>query len=69
MATDRSPQQLQPHQAHERKRIEKEKIAITTRHRILAGILERVAVPMKKADRLTLRSTCSAVCRTTGFQS
>jgi ParB family transcriptional regulator, chromosome partitioning protein len=49
-----SPQQLQRDRALERKRIEKEKIAITARHRILAAILERVSVPMKKADLLTV---------------
>jgi ParB family transcriptional regulator, chromosome partitioning protein len=49
-----SPQQLQRDRALERKRIEKEKIAITARHRILARILERVSVPMKKADLLTV---------------
>jgi hypothetical protein len=45
---------LQRDRAQERKRIEKEKIAITARHRILAGILERVSVPLKKADLLTV---------------
>ena len=49
-----SPQQLQRDRQQERKRIEKEKIAITTRHRILAGVLERVSVPLKKADLLTI---------------
>jgi ParB family chromosome partitioning protein len=49
-----SPQQLQRDRAQERKRIEKEKIAVTARHRILAAILERVSVPMKKADLLTV---------------
>ena len=49
-----SHQQLQRDRALERKRIEKEKIAITARHRILASILERVSVPMKKADLLTV---------------
>jgi ParB family chromosome partitioning protein len=34
-----SPQQLERERAEERKRIEKEKLAITTRHRILATIL------------------------------
>ena len=47
-----STQQLQRDRQQERKRIEREKIAITTRHRILAAILERVPVPMKKADLL-----------------
>jgi hypothetical protein len=45
---------LQRDRALERKRIEKEKIAITARHRILAAILERVSVPLKKADLLTV---------------
>jgi len=49
-----SPQQLQRDRAQERKRIEKEKIAITPRHRILAAILGRVSVPLKKADLLTI---------------
>jgi ParB family chromosome partitioning protein len=53
--TDRpSPQQLQRDRAQEQKRIEKEKIAITARHRILVAILERVSVPMKKADLLVV---------------
>src|SRR5262249_32932229 len=49
-----SPQQLHRDRVQERKRIEKEKIAITARHRILAAILERVSVPLKKADLLTV---------------
>src|SRR5438105_8770 len=49
-----SAQQLQRDRAQERKRMEKEKIAITARHRILAAILERVSVPLKKADLLTI---------------
>jgi ParB family chromosome partitioning protein len=49
-----SPQQLQRDRAQERKRIEKEKLAITVRHRILAAVLQRVAAPMKKADLLTV---------------
>ena len=49
-----SPQQLQRDRVQERKRIEKEKIAITARHRILAAILERISVPMKKADLLVV---------------
>ena len=49
-----SPQQLLRDRQQERKRIEKEKIAITARHRILAAILERVSVPLKKADLLTI---------------
>jgi hypothetical protein len=38
----------------ERKRIEKEKLAITIRHRILAGDLKSFAPPFKKADVLLL---------------
>ena len=49
-----SPEQAQRERAQERKRIEKEKIAITARHRTLAAILERVSVPIKKADLLTV---------------
>jgi hypothetical protein len=49
-----SPQQLQRDRALERKRIEKDKIAITARHRIFAAVLERVSVPLKKADLLTV---------------
>jgi ParB family chromosome partitioning protein len=49
-----SPQQLARERAEERKRIEKEKLAITVRHRILAALLERVAAPLKKADLLTV---------------
>jgi ParB family chromosome partitioning protein len=49
-----SPQQVERERAEERRRIEKEKLAITTRHRILATILQRVSVPLKKADLLTV---------------
>ena len=49
-----SPQQLQRDRQQERRRIDKEKIAITALHRILAAILERVSVPLKKADLLTI---------------
>jgi ParB family chromosome partitioning protein len=49
-----SRQQVAKERAAERKRIEKEKIAITARHRILAAILERVSVPLKKGDLLTI---------------
>ena len=49
-----SPQQIERERAEERKRIEKEKLAITTRHRILATILERVSAPLKKADLLAV---------------
>ena len=49
-----SLQQLQRDRAQEQKRIEQEKIAITARHRILAGILEGLLVPIKKADLLTV---------------
>jgi hypothetical protein len=49
-----SPQQVERERAEERKRIEKEKLAITTRHRVLATILQRVSVPLKKADLLAV---------------
>jgi ParB family transcriptional regulator, chromosome partitioning protein len=49
-----SSQQLQRDRAQERNRIEKETIAITARHRILAAILDCVSVPLKKADLLTI---------------
>ena len=49
-----SPQQVERERAGERKRIEKEKLAITTRHRVLATILHRVSAPLKKADLLTV---------------
>jgi hypothetical protein len=62
-----SPQQLQRDRALERKRIEKEKIAITARQRILAAILERVSVPLKSIC-LRLHSAFSGVWATTGFR-
>jgi ParB family chromosome partitioning protein len=49
-----SPQQVERERAEERKRIEKEKLAITTRHRILATILQRMSAPLKKADLLAV---------------
>jgi ParB family chromosome partitioning protein len=49
-----SPQQVERERAEERKRIEKEKLAITTRHRVLATILQRVSAPLKKADLLSV---------------
>jgi ParB family chromosome partitioning protein len=49
-----SPQQVAKERADERKRIEKEKLAITVRHRVLATILQRVSAPLKKADLLTV---------------
>ena len=49
-----SPQQVERELAEERKRIEKEKLAITTRHRVLATILQRVSAPLKKADLFTV---------------
>jgi ParB family chromosome partitioning protein len=49
-----SPQQIERERAEERKRLEKEKVAVTTRHRILAMILERVSAPLKKADLLAV---------------
>jgi ParB family chromosome partitioning protein len=49
-----SPQQVERERAEERKRIEKEKLAVTTRHRILATILQCVSAPLKKADLLSV---------------
>jgi ParB family transcriptional regulator, chromosome partitioning protein len=49
-----SPQQVERERSEERKRIEKEKLAITTRHRVLAMILQRVSAPLKKADLLAI---------------
>jgi len=49
-----SPEQVAKERAAERKRIEKEKLAITTRHRFLAAILQRVSAPLKKADLLAV---------------
>jgi ParB family chromosome partitioning protein len=49
-----SPQQVERERAEERRRIEKEKLAITARHRILATILQRVSAPLKKADLLAV---------------
>ena len=49
-----SPQQVERERAEERRRIEKEKLTITTRHRVLATILQRVSAPLKKADLLTV---------------
>jgi hypothetical protein len=45
-----SPEQVERERAAERKRIQKEKLAITTRHRILATTLQQVSAPLKKAD-------------------
>lgn len=49
-----SPQHVARERAEERKRIEKEKLAITVRHRVLATILQRVSAPLKKGDLLTV---------------
>jgi ParB family chromosome partitioning protein len=49
-----SPHQIQRERAEERTRIQKEKLAITTRHRILATVLQRVSAPLKKADLLAV---------------
>jgi ParB family chromosome partitioning protein len=49
-----SPQQVERERAEERKHIEKEKLATTTRHRVLATILQRVSAPLKKADLLAV---------------
>jgi len=45
-----SPEQLEKERIAERKRIQKEKLAITCRHRILATVLKKVAAPLKKSD-------------------
>lgn len=45
-----SPQDVTRKRAEERKRMEKEKLAITVRHRILAAVLQRVSPPLKKSD-------------------
>jgi ParB family transcriptional regulator, chromosome partitioning protein len=45
-----SPQDIARQRAEERKRMEKEKLAITIRHRILAAILQRISPPLKKSD-------------------
>jgi len=49
-----SPQQIEPERAEERRRIEKEKLEITTRLRVLATVLQRVSAPLKKADLLAI---------------
>jgi ParB family transcriptional regulator, chromosome partitioning protein len=49
-----SPEQIAKERAEERKRIEKDKLAITTRHCVLAKVLERVSAPLKKADLLAV---------------
>jgi len=49
-----SPQRVERERVEERKRIEKEKLAITARHRILATILQRVSAPLKKTDLLAV---------------
>lgn len=46
--------QVERQRVEERRRIEKEKLVITTRHRILAAVLERVSAPLKKADLLAI---------------
>jgi hypothetical protein len=45
-----SPEQAERERVAERKRIQKENLAITTRHRILATVLQRVSVPLKRSD-------------------
>lgn len=45
---------MERERAEEHKRIEKQKLAITIRHRILATTLERVSAPLKKADLLAV---------------
>lgn len=45
-----SPEQIERGRIEERERIERDKLTITVRHRILATILERISAPFKKAD-------------------
>lgn len=40
--------------AEERKRMEKEKLTITVRHRVLAEVLKRVGFPLKRGDLVTV---------------
>jgi len=49
-----SPEKVAKERAEERKRIEKNKQVITARHCVLAKVLARVSIPLKKADLLTL---------------
>src|SRR5580692_9719807 len=49
-----SPAQLARERVEERKRIEKTKLPITTHHRALPVVLERVSAPLKKGDLLTV---------------
>jgi len=49
-----SSQELQRSRVEERKRIEKEKLAITVRHRMLAEVLKRVGSPLKRGDLLVI---------------
>jgi ParB family chromosome partitioning protein len=49
-----SPEQIERERMEERKRIERDKLVITVRHRILAAILERISTPLKKADLLVV---------------
>lgn len=45
-----SPEQLERERTAERKRIEAQKIEITTRHQVLSAVLAKVPSPLKKAD-------------------
>ena len=47
-------EQVERERKEERKRIERDKLVITVRHRILAAILERVSAPLKKSDLLVI---------------
>jgi hypothetical protein len=49
-----SPQPIERERAEERRRIEKEKLEITTRLRVLATVLQRASAPLKKADLLAI---------------
>src|SRR6185437_15234741 len=49
-----SPEETERERMAERKRIERDKLVITVRHRILAAVLERVSAPLKKTDLLLI---------------
>src|SRR6185312_12308286 len=53
-ANQPSPEQVERERKEERKRIKRNKLVITVRHRILAAILERISAPSKKADLLVV---------------
>ena len=49
-----SAQDTQRARAEERRRIEKDKLAITVRHRMLAEVVKRVGSPLKRGDLLVI---------------